>query len=140
MIVDRARRTFRAVGVIAVMWAIVVVLVVLTVAIGTRLPDDYQFSASQAATIWALIGVVAVVALAVTLSRVTADDDSLVFVNGFRRRKLAWTEVAGIVMNPGAPWPTVVTHDDRRFILFAIQGSEGASAREAALWLAGHAR
>lgn len=140
MTVDSSRRTFRAIGVIAVMWAIVGVLVVLTVAIGSRLPDDYQFSTSQGVTIWVLIGVVALVALAVSLSRVTADDKTLTFVNGFRRRSLPWTEVAGIVMNPGAPWPTVVTHDDRRFILFAIQGSEGASAREAALWLVGHIR
>lgn len=133
-------RTFRPTGVIAVMWAVVVVLVVLIVAIGARLPQDYRFSTAQAATLWALIGVVAVLALACSLSKVTADEDGIVIVNAFRRRRFGWNEVAMISMRPGAPWPTMVTRDERRFILFAIQGSEGASARSAVGWLVGHLR
>ncbi|WP_313406508.1 PH domain-containing protein [Aeromicrobium sp.] len=133
-------RTFRPTGVIAVMWAVVVVLVVLIVAIGARLPQDYRFSTAQAATLWALIGVVAVLALACSLSKVTADEDGIVIVNAFRRRRFGWDEVAMISMRPGAPWPTMVTRDERRFILFAIQGSEGDSARSAVGWLVGHLR
>jgi len=134
------RRTFRPTGVIAVMWGAFVVLVVLTVAIGSRLPEDYRFSTSQAGTIWALVGVVGLLALACTLSRVTADDEGIVFVNAFRRRSLSWDEVALVSMRDGAPWPTLVTRDDRRFPLFAIQGSEGPSARRAVAWLAEHVR
>jgi len=134
------RRTFRPTGVIVVMWAGVAVLAILAAVIGARLPEEYRFSPSQTATIWALIGVVAVFALMVSASRVTADDDTLRWVNGVRGRQLPWSEVAGISMNPGAPWPTVVTRDDRRFVLFGIQGSEGDSAREAVAWLAGHVR
>lgn len=134
------QRTFRPTGVIAVMWAVVAVLVVLIVAIGARLPEEYRFSTAQALTLWACIGVVAVLALGCTLSRVTADEDGLVIVNAFRRRRFGWDEVAMISMRPGAPWPTLVTRDERRFILFAIQGSEGASARTAVRWLAGHVR
>lgn len=133
-------RTFRPTGVIAVMWAVVVVLVVLIVAIGARLPQDYRFSTAQAATLWALIGVVAVLALACSLSKVAADEDGIVIVNAFRRRRFGWDEVAMISMRPGAPWPTMVTRDERRFILFAIQGSEGASARSAVGWLVRHLR
>lgn len=135
-----ARRTFRPIGVIVVLWAVVVVLVVLTVAIGARLPEDYRFTTSQAGTIWALIGVVALLAAAVSTSRVTADDQGLTFVNAFRRRTFGWAEIAGISMREGAPWPTLVTRDDRRFPLFAIQGSEGRAARQAVQWLAGHVR
>ena len=134
------RRTFRPTGVIAVMWAAFAVLVVLTVVIGTRLPEGYQFSTSQAGTIWALVGVVGLLALACTLSRVTADEDEIVFVNAFRRRRFTWDEVSVVSMRDGAPWPTLVTRDDRRFPLFAIQGSEGASARRAVRWLAEHVR
>jgi len=133
-----ARRTFRPTGVIVVMWAVVAVLVVLTVAIGTRLPEDYRFTTSQSITIWALIGVVALLAAAVSTSRVSADEEQLTFVNAFRRRVFRWDEVRVISMRDGAPWPTLVTRDDRRFPLFGIQGSEGESARNAVRWLAGH--
>ena len=34
-------------------------------------------------------------------------------------------------MNTGAPWPTLVTRDDERVMLFAIQRSDGASYRGA---------
>ncbi len=132
------RRTFRPTGVIVVMWATVAVLLVLVGVVGTRLPEGYGFSTSQTATIFALIGFVALSALAVTLSRVTADEDGLTFVNGFRKRRLRWDDIAVVSMRPGAPWPTVVTTDDRRFILFGIQGSEGASAREAVAWIVRH--
>lgn len=134
------RRTFRPTGVIVVMWAVVAILSILAAVIGYRLPQEYRFTTSQTATIWALIGVVALFALIVSRSRVTADDDALTWVNGLRRKSLPWSEVAGISMNEGAPWPTVVTRDDTRFILFGIQGSEGGSAREAVRWLAGHVR
>lgn len=135
-----ARRTFRPTGVIVVLWAMVAVLAVLALVIGARLPEQSKFSTSQTVTIWVLIGGVALAAALVTRSRVTADDTTVEFVNGWRRRRLSWAEVAGVSMNPGAPWPTVVTRDDRRFILFAIQGSDGASAANAVRWLAGHVR
>lgn len=131
-------RTFRPTGVMAVAYGVVVVLVVLTIAVGTRLPEGAEFTTAQTATIWALIGVVAVIAHAVGRSKVRADDEGLEVVNGFRRRHVAWTDVAGISMNPGAPWPTLVTRDDERIILFAIQGSDGSAAREAVVWLRGH--
>ena len=40
-------------------------------------------------------------------------------------------------MNPGAPWPTLVTKDDERVNLFAIQGSDGRYARDAVEYLRG---
>lgn len=140
MTVASQRRTFRPVGVIVVMWATVVVLLVLTAIVGLRLPEGYRFSTSQTATIFVLIGFVALFALAMSASRVTADDETLLFVNGLRRRSLSWDEVAGISMNRGAPWPTVVTKDGREFALFAVQGSEGDPAHDAVTWLAGHVR
>ena len=43
-------------------------------------------------------------------------------------------------MNSGAPWPTLVTKDDERVMLFAIQGSDGPAARESLAWLRGRVR
>jgi hypothetical protein len=40
-------------------------------------------------------------------------------------------------MNTGAPWPTLVTKDDERVMLFAIQGTDGAYARQAVDYLRG---
>lgn len=140
MMPQSSRRTFRPTGVIVVMWAAVAVLAVLAAVIGARLPDEYKFSTSQTATIWVLIGFVALLALAISMSRVTADEHALTFVNGWRRHTLAWDEVKVVSMRSGAPWPTVETTDGKRFALFAIQGSEGDPAHDAVTWLAGHVR
>lgn len=137
---ESTRRTFRPTGVILVMWAAAVVLAILALVIGLRLPEDYKFTTSQTVTIWVLIGFVALFALFCTLSRVTADEKGLTFVNGWRRRSLAWDEIALVSMRPGAPWPTLETKDGQRYALFAIQGSEGDPARAAVSWLAGHVR
>lgn len=137
---SESARTFRPTGVIVVMWAATAVLAILALVIGLRLPEDYRFTTSQTVTIWVLIGLVGLFALFVTLSRVTADEHGLTFVNGWRRRALQWDEIAVVSMRPGAPWPTVETKDGRRFALFAIQGSEGDPARAAVTWLAGHVR
>ncbi|MTB87256.1 hypothetical protein GGQ26_02655 [Aeromicrobium sp. zg-629] len=134
------RRTFRPTGVIVVMWAMVVVLTVMAFVIGTRLPEGYQFRTSETVTIGALICAVAIFALACTLSRASGDEESLTFVNGFRKHVLRWDEIAVISMRAGAPWPTVETKDGRRLPVFAIQGSEGGSARDAVSWLVGHLR
>ncbi|GAA3526822.1 hypothetical protein AFL01nite_04420 [Aeromicrobium flavum] len=134
------RRTFRPTGVIVVMWAAVVVLAVLALVIGLRLPQEYRFTTSQTVTIWVLIGFVALFAAMISRSRVTADEESLTFVNGWRRRTLRWDQIAVISMRPGTPWPTLETRDQQRYALFAIQGSEGDPARSAVAWLSGHLR
>ncbi|WP_293784279.1 PH domain-containing protein [uncultured Aeromicrobium sp.] len=133
-------RSFRPVAVSIIMWLSTAILVVLMIVIGQALPEDVVFTVSQAATLWALVAVVALLAFAVSRSRVHADDDGLTVVNGFRTRRLRWDEIRSITMREGAPWPTLVTRDDERFMLFAIQGSDGAAAREAVAWLQGHLR
>ncbi|MFD1860637.1 PH domain-containing protein [Aeromicrobium camelliae] len=139
-LMDATRRSFRPVAVSLIMWISTGILVVLMVVIGRALPEDVVFTVSQAATLWALVALVALLAFAVTRSRVHADDHGITVVNGFRRRQLSWDEVGSVAMREGAPWPTLVTRDDERVILFAIQGSDGAAAREAVAWLQGHVR
>ncbi|RLV55442.1 PH domain-containing protein [Aeromicrobium phragmitis] len=132
---DATRRSFRPVAVSLIMWLSTAILVVLMIVIGRALPEDVVFTVSQAATLWAFVALVALLAYAVSRSRVHADDEGLTVVNGFRRRRLRWDEVGSIAMREGAPWPTLVTREDERVILFAIQGSDGAAAREAVAWL-----
>lgn len=132
------QRTFRAVGVTIVMLVVVVLLAVLTSVVGLALPDSASFSTSQTATIWLLVAVIGLFGWAVARSRVTADDQRIIIVNGFTKRQFRWSEVSHISFADGAPWPTLVTKDDQRVALFAIQGSEGSSARESARWLQGH--
>lgn len=120
-----------------VMWVSTAILVVLMVVIGNALPEDYRFSRAQGLTIWALIALVGVLAYGITRSRVVADDQTITIVNGFRRRRLDWSRVESVSMRQGAPWPTLTTRDDERIALFAIQGSDGESAREAVRWLRG---
>ena len=128
-------RRFRPVAVAIVMWMSTAVLVVMMVVGGNAIPEDYRFSVLQALTLWGFIGVIALLAFAVTWSNVRADAEGLTVVNGFRRHRFAWSQIAAISMRDGAPWPTLVTQEDRRVILFAIQGSDGDSAREAVRWL-----
>jgi len=134
---DAVVRRFRPVAVALVMWMSTAVLVVMMIVIGNAMPTDYRFTRSQALTLWGLIALVALLAYGISRSRVVAEKGTITVVNGFRRRRLAWSEVASIVMRDGAPWPTLTTHDDRRVALFAIQGSDGDSAREAVRWLQG---
>lgn len=115
-----------------------ILLVVVAIVIGRAMPEEMQFQPAEVGTLWALLGAVLVMAHCVARSYVRADDSGLTIVNGLRKHQVQWDDVAGISMNPGAPWPTLVTTDDRRIILFAIQGSEGQSAYEALVWLRGH--
>jgi hypothetical protein len=70
-------------------------------------------------------------------SYVRVDDDGVRVLNGYRTYDVPWAKIEGFAMNAGAPWPTMVTTDDERIILFAIQGSDGPYAREALAYLRG---
>lgn len=133
-------RTFRPGSTRIVAYAVAVILLVLTAVVGLSLPDEIFFTTAETITLWIIIGAVLVLLHGVGRSRVTATDDGIEVLNGYRRRHVAWDEVEGFAMNAGAPWPVLVTRDDERINLFAIQGSDGAYAREAVAWLRGRLR
>lgn len=87
------------------------------------------FNGLQRATVvgFALIAFAAGFALA--RSRVVADADRLVVVNGYRRRELAWAEVVAVHLPPGAPWAMLDLADGTTTAAMGIQGSDGARAR-----------
>ncbi len=123
--------TYRPGGARYVAYVVAVILIVITVVIGVALPSDITFTVAELITLaLVLLGALAMLH-GVGRSRVVADEQGLQVRNGFRDHEIAWRDIEGFAMNTGAPWPTVVTTDDERLMLFAIQGTDGARARAA---------
>lgn len=132
--------TYRPKGPRIVAYGIVVLLVVLTVLLSTTLPEYAVFTFSQKATIGVLLAFVFAVMHGVGRSFVRLSADAVVVRNGYRTHTVAWPDVAGILVPDGAPWPTLVTRDDARVMLFAIQRSDGTIAEQAVAELRGRLR
>ncbi|MCW2789774.1 MAG: hypothetical protein JWQ91_2272 [Aeromicrobium sp.] len=130
-------RTFRPGSTRIVAYAVAVIMLVLTVVIALALPDDIYFTTAETITLWLIIGAVLVLLHGVGRSYVKATDEGVEVLNGYRRHMVPWSDIKGFAMNTGAPWPTLVTLDDERVNLFAIQGSDGSYAREAVTYLRG---
>jgi len=128
-------RTFRPGGARIVAYGVGVIMLVLTAVIGLALPDEIYFTPAEDVTLWAIIVVVLALLHGIGRSYVRADDDGVEVLNGYRRHRVAWSDIQGFALNSGAPWATLVTNDDERVMLFAIQGSDGAYAREAVTYL-----
>ncbi|MBC7633221.1 PH domain-containing protein [Aeromicrobium sp.] len=133
-------RTFRPGGARIVAYVVAVLMLALTAVVGTALPSDIYFTPAEDVTLWIIILVVLAMLHGVGRSFVRADDDGIEVLNGYRRHRVAWGDVEGFAMNSGAPWPTLVTKDDERVMLFAIQGTDGPYAREAMAYLRGRLR
>lgn len=123
--------TYRPGGARYVGYGTAVILIVMTVVIGAALPPEITFTAAELFTLALVLGATLVLLHGVGRSLVRAGADGIQVRNGFRTHRLAWSQVAGISFKDGAPWPTLVTTDDERIMLFAIQRSDGPSAREA---------
>ncbi|MEJ7832735.1 MAG: PH domain-containing protein [Nocardioides sp.] len=65
-------------------------------------------------------------------SRVEAEMDGLVVVNGYHRHRYDWAEIVAVHLPPGAPWVTLDLADGATASVMGIQGSDGARARIAA--------
>ena len=129
-------RTFRPTGARIVAYVVAVIMLVLTFVIAFALPDDISFTPPETITLWIIIVAVLVLLHGVGRSRVVVGEEGVEVVNGYRRHDVSWHEIEGFAMNDGAPWPTMVTTDDERVMLFAIQGSDGGKyAREALAYL-----
>lgn len=72
-----------------------------------------------------------VVLYALIRSRVDAEMDGLVVVNGYRRHHYEWAQVIGVHMPAGAPWVTLDLADGTTVSAMGIQASDGARARAA---------
>ena len=126
---------FRPIGPRVVAYGSIAVLAVITIVIGIELPQVIVFTAAELITLALLIIVVFAGLHGVARSYVEANDSGLEILNGYRRHHLEWSQIKGIAMNTGAPWPTIVTKDDERVVIFAIQGTDGPAAREALTYI-----
>jgi hypothetical protein len=68
---------------------------------------------------------------ALVRSRVVAEPDRLVVVNGYRRREYDWAELIAVHLPPGAPWAVLDLADGTSAPAMGIQGSDGGRARRA---------
>lgn len=90
-----------------------------------------QFSLYQRGTLL-LMGVgIAALFHALVRCRATATSESLVVVNGYKRREFEWAEVVAISMPRGAPWAVLDLADGEICKVMAIQASDGSRARAA---------
>lgn len=71
------------------------------------------------------------VGFAMARSRVVAETDRLVVINGFRRHDYEWAEVLAIHLPPGAPWAVLDLSDGTSQAALGIQGSDGGRAQHA---------
>jgi hypothetical protein len=68
---------------------------------------------------------------ALVRSRVTASDDGLTVVNGYRTRRFEWSQVISASLRRGAPWATIDLSDGTTVAAMGVQGSDGERARRA---------
>lgn len=122
---------FRPVGARILSYGVIVIITVITIVIGVGLRHATMFTAGEWATLGLMIAVVFAGLHGIARSYVKTSDSGLDILNGYRRHHLEWSDIKGIAMNAGAPWPTVVLKDDERVIIFAIQGTDGAAAKAA---------
>jgi len=130
-------KTFRPGGARVVAYVVAFIMVAMTVVIGVALPSYVNFSVAELLTLVVILLTVLALLHGVGRSLVQADDDGVEVLNGYRHHRVQWQQIAGFSMNTGAPWPTLVTKDDDRIMLFAIQGTDGPYAREALAYLRG---
>ncbi|MGZ5399258.1 MAG: PH domain-containing protein [Nocardioides sp.] len=71
------------------------------------------------------------VGFAMARSRVVAEVDRLVVVNGYRRHDYEWAEVLAVHLPPGAPWAVLDLADGTSQPAMGIQGSDGGRAKRA---------
>ena len=60
--------------------------------------------------------------------RVTAEEDRVIVVNGYRRRDFEWSQIIAVNLRRGAPWAGIDLSDGTSISAIAIQGSDGARA------------
>jgi hypothetical protein len=89
------------------------------------------FTPFQVATLIALALLLLCVGYALARSRVVAERDRLVVVNGYRRREFAYAQVIEAHLPPGAPWVTLDLADGTAVSAMGIQGSDGERAQTA---------
>lgn len=105
-------------------------LVVMVVAVWFAFTDDIRakFTALQLGTLMFLGLIAFAVWLALMRSRVTATEQGVTVVNGYKRRDFEWPQVIAVNLRRGAPWAGIDLSDGTSISAIAIQGSDGDRA------------
>jgi hypothetical protein len=124
-------RTWRPLGPRIAALVFGVVLVTAFAAMWITFPQETKEAISplQRATVILFIGLGLLLLNGLARSRITANEDGLVVVNGYHKRHLAWAQVVTVQMPPGAPWPTMDLDDGTTISAMGIHGSDGERAR-----------
>ena len=90
-----------------------------------------RFSPFQRGTLVFLGALFYAAGYAMARSRVVAEEQKLVVVNGYRRHEYEWAEVLAVHLPPGAPWAVLDLADGTSQAAMGIQGSDGSRAHRA---------
>ena len=126
-------RTWRPFGVRVAVWVFGAMLLALLVAvwIGLGAETRSQFTTFQRGTLVFMALLLGAAYNALVRSRVTATEEGLTVVNGYRKRTYEWSQVIGVQLRRGAPWGTLDLSDGSTLALIGVQGSDGERARRA---------
>ena len=90
-----------------------------------------RFTPFQKGTMVALGLLGAAVWYALLRSRLSATDDDVSVVNGYRSRHYDWAQIVAVRLRRGAPWAEMDLSDGTTIPVMAIQGSDGDRAKTA---------
>ena len=126
-------RTWRPFGVrmAGTVLGIGLLVVVVFLWVGFDAETRAKFTTFQRGTVIAIGLLGFAVWFALVRSRVVAEADRLVVVNGYKRREFDYPQVVGVHLPPGAPWVTLDLADGSTVSAMGIQGTDGDRARRA---------
>lgn len=124
-------RTFRPWGVRIAAVGLYLAMVAFVAAIWFAFPQEVrdEFTTFQKVTVFGLGLLFFVMGHSLFRCRVTAREDGLTVVNGYRSHRYEWGQVVGVTMGPGDPWAMIDLSDGTTRSALGIQGSDGRSAR-----------
>ncbi|MDQ6934154.1 MAG: PH domain-containing protein [Actinomycetota bacterium] len=129
----RLPRTWRPFGarIVATVLGLMLVLVCVVTWLAWGPSIRASFTPLQRVTL-ILVGLLGFICwFALVRSRVSATEERLVVVNGYRKRVFEWSQVVGVTLRRGAPWASMDLSDGTTISVLAIQGSDGRRATDA---------
>ncbi len=106
-------------------------LLVTVVVVWISLPEQTRdsFTWLQRVTVGLMVLGGGAIGYALARCRVDADEGGVTVVNGFKVRRLEWTQVLAVSLRPGSPWAVLDLSDGTTQAAMGIQGSDGARAQ-----------
>ncbi len=125
--------TWRPFGVRVAVWLLGGLLLALIVAVWIGLGAEVrsQFTVLQRITLVFMALLLFGTYNALVRSRITATEEGLTVVNGYRKRVYEWSQVITVSLRRGAPWGSLDLSDGTTISLVGVQGSDGQRARRA---------